>query len=236
MTDPRLTKWKRWIEGPIRDDVIGMHDARATWRHVGDMLAANGDLPASHWWQFMKDTYATTQAVAVRRQAVANRESNNLGTLLEELSQDCSLVTEEFWLRLWSEHVALQQMGQRIWKQQFGGENGTHLDPTIVLADAQKLKDGSARVKRYVDKHLAHSDQEANTTDLPILSDVHDAIDLIGQVFRRYFNLFTASEMTQLEPTIAYDWMAVFRVPWMPKGWRKSASASASTVVIPNES
>jgi hypothetical protein len=201
------------------------------------MLAANDDLPASHWWQCMKDTYATTQAVAVRRQAVANRESNNLGTLLEELSQDCSRVTEEFWLGLWSEHVALRQMGQRIWRQQFAGDTGTHLDPAIVLADVQKLKDGSARVKRYVDKHLAHSDHEVNTTDLPVLSDVHETIDLIGQVFRRYFNLFTASEITQLEPTIAYDWMAVFRVPWMPKGWRGgSASASASTSAIPNAS
>ena len=77
--DPRIEKWTRWIDGPIKDDVIGMHDDRATWRHVGDMLAANPALPDSHWWEFMRDTYATTQAVAVRRQAVPDAELKKSG-------------------------------------------------------------------------------------------------------------------------------------------------------------
>ena len=57
------------------------------------------------------------------------------------------------------------------------------------------------------------------------LRDVHGGIDVIGEVFRRYFNLFTASSMLRLEPTIAYDWMAVFQMPWMPDGWSDRRSA-----------
>lgn len=218
-TNPRIEKWKGWIDGPIKDDVIGMHDARATWTHVGAMLAANPALPNSHWWEFMRDSYATTQAVAVRRQAVPDNESRNLGTLLAELADDCALVTQEFWVGLWRGHVDMRGMGRRKWAEQFGGEVGTHLDPAIVRQDIERLKAGSARVKRHVDRHIAHSDRKASPADVAALSDVHEAIDLIGELFRRYLNLFTASSMLQLEPVIPYDWMAVFRIPWMPAGW-----------------
>jgi hypothetical protein len=47
-----------------------MHLQRDAYRKVSEMLTANADdLPDSYWWEFMRDTHATTQAVAVRRQA-----------------------------------------------------------------------------------------------------------------------------------------------------------------------
>ena len=197
-----------------------MHDYRATWTHVGNMLAANAALPSSHWWQFMRDTYATTQAVAVRRQADRHRDAGSLGALLHQLSDDCGRITEEFWVEKWVGAINMRQMGRRFWAEQFGGKVGAHLDPEIVLADVGRLEAGSARVRLHVDKRIAHSDAKAKPEALANLSDVHDAIEVIGQIFSRYYNLFTAASFTQLEPVIQYDWMAVFRVPWMAQGWR----------------
>lgn len=133
---------------------MGMHDDRATWRHVGDMLAENPLLPDSHWWEFLRDTYATTQAVAVRRQAVPDVDSRNLATLLIELVDDCARVTEEFWVGLWVGHVNMRGMGRRKWAEQFGGDVGTYLVPAIVRGDIERLNEGSARVKRHVDISL----------------------------------------------------------------------------------
>jgi hypothetical protein len=47
---------------------------------------------------------------------------------------------------------------------------------------------------------------------------VHDAIDVIGHLFKKYYNLFTATSYVFLEPVIQSDWKAVFRVPWMRPG------------------
>jgi hypothetical protein len=39
------------------------------------------------------------------------------------------------------------------------------------------------------------------------LSDVHEAIDVIGEVFSRYYPLFTAASMVILEHVIQHDWL-----------------------------
>jgi hypothetical protein len=47
------------------------------------------------------------------------------------------------------------------------------------------------------------------------LEDVHRAVDVIGELFQRYYTLFTAASMIELVPVIQHDWRAVFRQPWM---------------------
>jgi hypothetical protein len=69
MADQRIETWTEWINGTINNNVLTMHVQRATWREVVEILQANSQLPDSYWWEFMRDTYATTQASAVRRQA-----------------------------------------------------------------------------------------------------------------------------------------------------------------------
>ena len=69
--DDQVAKWVRWIEGDIKNDVIGMHHRRMVWRDVDEILRANpevSELP-SMFWDFHHDNYATAQAIAVRRQA-----------------------------------------------------------------------------------------------------------------------------------------------------------------------
>jgi hypothetical protein len=53
---------------------------------------------------------------------------------------------------------------------------------------------------------------------MPSYDDIDAAIDLIGATFNRYFPLFTAAAMHRLTPVFQDDWLAVFRVPWMPTG------------------
>jgi hypothetical protein len=45
------------------------------------------------------------------------------------------------------------------------------------------------------------------------LSDVHEAIDVIGEVFSRYYPLFTAASMAILEPVIQHDWLPKTSLP-----------------------
>ena len=79
-------------------------------------------------------------------------------------------------------------------------------------------------MKRHVDKHIAHSEDpgpvpkdpgETAPEDILKLSDVHDAIDVIGEIFTRYYSLFEAAGMVTLEPVIQHDWLAPFRQPWI---------------------
>jgi hypothetical protein len=47
------------------------------------------------------------------------------------------------------------------------------------------------------------------------VSELHEAIDVIGKLFSRYSTLFTAVGWSRLEREFRHDWKAVFREPWI---------------------
>src|ERR1700735_4611906 len=214
MAEQRITKWQGWIDGQMKNEILSVYLYRDTWQQVEQIIQDNPSLPESYWWEFMRDTYAITQAVAVRRQVDIHKDVASLGKLISEVSEDPERITRAFWIGLWNTTDRIDlQFAQRAWTQQFGG--GDHLDPAIPVADLDALRTASARVTRYVDRHLAHSDRNPiPPSSLPTLSDVHSAIDQIGYFYRKYYNLLTAASWAFLVPVMQHDWKAVFRVPW----------------------
>ncbi len=88
----------------------------------------------SYWWEFMRDTYATTQAVAVRRQADTMRGVASLAKLIEEISGDSSRVARNWWLSLGSDGpddgIGAQFLRDN-WDRHFAGTVCAHLDPAL---------------------------------------------------------------------------------------------------------
>lgn len=229
MTDQRIAKWTRWIEGPIKGDVLTMHLHRATWLEASGIIAENGSLPDSYWWEFMRDTYAVSQSVAVRRQVDVHRDVASLGKLISEIASDPTIISREFWLSLWDD-PDLGQLSQSGWDKQYAGSVGIHLDPAIPAADAEKLAELSRDVKRFVDKHIAHSEAYAEPPKITLtLADLHETIDVVGSMFRKYYNLITGASYMSLTPVIQHRWQAAFEVPWIKPGSRPRPRDSGET-------
>lgn len=208
-----IAKWREWITRDIHDDVLRMHMQRDVWLEAAEIIAANEDLPESYWWQFMRDMYGTTQAVAVRRQADTDWRAGSLGKLIEEIGQNAELVRRASYVELWEPEPHWQRKAEEVWTERFGG--GDSLTPAVAEADLRELKDAAQRVKRYVDQHIAHNDAAPKPgSDDVSLKDVHDAIDMIGTLFQRYYNLLTASSIS-LRVALQHRWQRVFMVPWM---------------------
>jgi hypothetical protein len=155
VTDQQIEKWKLWCEGTIANNVHTMHLQRAAWREVAKIIDDNGQLPDSYWWEFMRDTYATTQAVAVRRQADTHRDAASLGRLIQEIRDDAETITEDFWVGLWTDPMLKQHVAPQAWSEQYAGETRTHLDASIPAADLRHLKTTAAEVKNYVDESMS---------------------------------------------------------------------------------
>lgn len=215
-TDDRIAKWTRWIEGQIKNEVLTMHLHRHAWQEIRNVVHENGTLPDSYWWEYFFDIYGTSQAVAVRREADEHRDAASLGRLIAEISGDPSRITREFWLGLWqpADPRMVEHLAVSAWAEQYGG--GDSLDPAIPAADLAELRAKSEPVTDFVDRHLAHSDAKPIPAErIPELADVHDAIDVIGRLFRKYSNLLRAASWVDLVPTIQGPWLDVFRVPWI---------------------
>jgi hypothetical protein len=212
MADSRIEKWRRWCAGRIRDDILTMHLHRHVFREVGEITKANSDLPASYFFDYLQDTYATTQAIAIRRQAETGTRVCTLGRLLTEISDDPSRISREFYVGMWdADQTAL---GAQSFDAQFAGVVGSHIDPAIIRHDLEVLNASAESVKGYVDQYVAHSDARASAA-LPAFEEMDSAIDSIGHLFVKYVNALTADIRVKLVPEFQHDWLAVFRKPWI---------------------
>jgi hypothetical protein len=114
--DGRITKWKRWCDNTIKNDVITLYLHRDAWQEVSKIIDGNRELPDSYWWQFMFDTYAVTQAVAVRRQADLHKDVASLGKLIQEIRDDASRITRDSWIALWATNdPSMRTRAERGW-------------------------------------------------------------------------------------------------------------------------
>lgn len=214
-----------------------MHLQRDAYMKVTGILAANPTLPDSYWWEFMVDTYITTQAMAVRRQADVDKRVASLIRIMLELKTRPQLITREYWIGLWRDDPDdarwIKQEAERGWATQYAGSTGDYLDPAIPAEDYETLTSAASKVNRFVNRHIAHSqstihqpnrnqppDVDAASPDTTLSAkEVHDVIDVIGDLFKKYYNLLTASSYVFLVPVIQHDWLAAFRVPWMPPSY-----------------
>jgi hypothetical protein len=213
--DSKVEKWLRWVDGPIKNEILTMNLHRSCYRELVD-LAQKKALPDSYFWEYLQDTYSTTQAIAIRRQAETSSRVRTLGRLIAEAQEDANRLTREWWVGLWHDidEPSTRQFAEGAFNQQFGGAIGDHLDPSTAQQDLDLLADNASKVNSYVDQHVAHADARAATT-VPTFADVDAVIDTIGDLFTKYANLLTASTWGTLVPVFQHDWLAPFRVPWL---------------------
>ena len=213
-----IAKWRLWIEGPIRSDVVDMHFKRMMWREVNLMLEANPTVAQSPsaFWKFLWDSYATAQAIAIRRQADVRRDTCSLGRVITEMSKRADRLTRDYYVSLLGERSNNELMVQRMNRGFDRLANGAdRLDPKVCARDLNELADSARAVITYVDEHVAHDAVASTTADLPTYADMHSAVDTIGEVFNKYHVALTGGWWYTLEPVIQEDWHAIFRLPWL---------------------
>ena len=190
------------------------------FQRVGKIIRANGNLPPSYYWDFMRDTYGATVAMAVRRQAESSDRVISLGRLIAEIEADPSRITRKVFLEIWPEDD--HQFGGNQFDTMFAGSAGTHVDPTIPRADLRALESSARSVKRWADQYVAHVDAKPSKTSGPTFNDIDKAVDQIGDLFGRYSVLLHAADYVSLVPEIQHDWTAIFKEPWMRPPPRRS--------------
>jgi hypothetical protein len=181
---PSRAKWVRWLER-LRNEVWALHLYRATWQSIVNAIDDNPKIPRTHVFNFMSDTYAASQAMAIRRLCGDQAEEINFRNLLHEVEEHPDLVVPAY------------------------------RDEAQVEADLKALNSGNLKkVQKYASQYLAHG-PEQRPAPVPTFSDLHAAIDDLGTILRRYSLMIEEADLV-LEPPILGDWMAPFRMAWLP--------------------
>jgi hypothetical protein len=147
--------------------------------------------------------------------------------LIMDIRKGAAVLTQTWWVgTLWSPGHPIERMeAERQWNTHFGGRVGDHLDPAIPTADAADLETAAAKVKRYVDENIAHTSAAPKEPAVTLeLADVHEAMETVDRLFRRYYSLLKcAGRTTTTTPIKQDDFYAPFRVPWMRPGFKPAS-------------
>jgi hypothetical protein len=217
VADQRIEKWLWWLNEQIKPAVLTMFHHRQIYLGLDNVIRENQPLPDSAFWPYHRNVYAASQAVAIRRQVDQHKDVASLGKLLSELADDSERITEDWWVQLWGDDPHDVDFARRRWADEFAAPGADHLDPAKPSDDLKSLEEKTAQVKDYVDQYVAHSEYRGKEPAEVSLTfrEIHESIDHIGMLFRRYYGLFTAADMIRLEPVIQHDWLAPFRRPWI---------------------
>ena len=210
--DPSYLKWLGWLQ-IIHDDLTHVALTRDVWSTINGIVGAHPAMPRSHLFAVLARSYASSQAVAVRKQGDSDRGVVTMGRLLTEIAKHPELVTRERFVTLFPPEMRNRGDAQF---NRWATPDADHIDGARVNQALHKLKTAIAPVKAYVDKRVAHLDANHLSTSIPTFDQLDTAIDLLFDVFHNYNLLLTAIDIHSLVPVPQYDWLAPFRIPWIP--------------------
>ena len=211
--DPRLQKWIRWL-AVIKLQVQDLVMTKYTFHEVQTIIKDNPLLRQHNsFYKHLTITYVSHVVMGVRRQIKCDPQSISFAQLLEEMIATPNLLSRSYYTALYA-GTSVEDLADEDFDR-FAAVGAKHIDPSLVAADLRRLKEATTRCEDFADKRLAHHDKR-DPKQLPTYNELDAAVDLLDQLYCRYFLLFHASAMDTLLPTWQYDWKEIFRTPWLP--------------------
>ncbi len=230
--NPTWELWAAWLgnepkPGTIYKDVVDMMAARQLWEGFNAVV---GEAPENakrygtfHSW--FNTSYVESQGLAIRRQVEVRDDVVSLGRLLDRIAKAPSVLSRERYLaRLHPDED--QRLGNKFFDS-LTSPGAEAIDPSIPLADLERLRSGTAKIKTWIDKEVAHYDPEVGRFSEGLtFGDVHGAIDLVFKVLNRYMQLIIGTTISG--SVLMPRWEAIFRVAWLPdeNAWRRVVEAA----------
>jgi hypothetical protein len=213
--DELYRKWDGWID-TLGDETINLYTQRHIFQEVREILRRNPTAQQPDDFFFWVSVwYSSSMAVAVRKLADSDKRSVSFRRLLEEIKNNPEVVSRTRFKQLFVDGNYREFLADANFDS-YAGSGREHLDQATVSNEINELLVKTAKLTHYVNKRVAHHDNK-DFDAVPSYSDLHEAIDFIGNLYKRYFLIFKCLEPGPLLPNWGYDWTSVFRQPWLVK-------------------
>ena len=224
--DDRFNKWNKWID-MIRSEITRLSIDRNIFWEVQDIIKNNPKIQKpSSFYDFLRNTYATSALMGVRRQVKIDKDSISFAKLLVEISDNPEILSRTRYFSHYKgssiEEIA-KRLGITVEKyrsqdfDQFAGKTGDHVDPELIKLDLEKLKLKAQKCEKYADQRVAHFDKKA-ISNIPTFTNLDKCIDFLEMLIKKYYLLFRAGSLNSILPVSQnrYDWKAIFKEAWIP--------------------
>jgi len=224
--DDRFNKWNKWID-MIRSEITRLSIDRNIFWEVQDIIKNNPKIQKpSSFYDFLRNAYAASALMGVRRQVKIDKDSISFAKLLREICDNPEILSRTRYFAHYKgnsvEEIA-KRLGITVEKyrsqdfNQFAGKAGDHVDPELIKLDLGELKSKAQQCEKYADQRVAHLDKKA-ISNIPTFTDLDKCIDFLEMLIKKYYLLFRARVLTRILPESQnkYDWKAIFKEAWIP--------------------
>lgn len=216
--DEEWKTWRLWLGDEPKGDtiyaqVVEMLAFRQIWgvfAHVYTNAPETARQDATFWLWF-RHAYARSQGLGVRRMADRRSDVVSLASLIDHVWRYPTVLSRERYRELQGDDDVASS--DRSFDS-LAGEGGRFIDPRIPAQDFEDLRTKTATVRTWVNTSVGHLTAKGRLRESSPLQDVHDAVDVVADVFVKYMGLIRGVHIET--GVIMEPWPYVFRVPWIP--------------------
>jgi hypothetical protein len=235
-----LIGWLDIIHNQVYDLVMNQFMFNSVWKVIED----NPELQKrpSHFYGWFRGLYAQAMAMAIRRLCDNDPRAVSLVRFLAFVKKDPSVVSRETYASLFPadtiNHPGLptevkSMMRERMINQGYDttvGEGVLQPRGKDLGKEIAELKCLADEILEYATKRIAHFDKEPPSVE-PTLEAINTVIDHASEIVQKYVLLLKAIS-TEMGVHFQYDWLAPFRVAWIPEAeWFKRLKESQPDLV-----
>lgn len=169
------------------------------------------------FFDWMCRSHITALAVGIRSFIDFDKRSRSLARLLYELIEHPRAITRDWHVRMYRGTPIGEELGHMSFNAVVG-KRKDHVSVRMIRSDLRRIEQASERVRRFVNKRVAHRASPGAIRRLPRLNELDSALTVLDEVFCKYNLLLTAEGSSTLKATRQYDWREVLWNPWVPAG------------------
>jgi hypothetical protein len=194
---------------------------RYLFREFQQILENNADLPDNnHFFLWMYENYIYTASIGVRRLVDRSPKTESLFNLLIAFNSNLYLLSRERYVAEFVKNSGFSEKEANMFFNQFRGEDNKGVDFVELRRDIAVLLNKYRRLKGYVNKIIAHAEQDAfakldKLGELPTIRDLDDCIDYIEALLKKYYAIYYQGSFETLVPKFQYPWKDIFKIAWI---------------------
>jgi hypothetical protein len=215
---PKLIKrWKSWLPA-MKHDIADLLGKRETFWELQEVAKENPKIMNPHsFFDWMCRNYIVSQAVGVRSHVDQSRDSRSLWRMLYEMLENPEAIDRETHVQMYVKTPIGPELGHMTFNSVVG-KGRSHLGPQAIRADLRTIEDASERIRRFVNKRVAHKTHPGEIRRLPKFDELDAALDKIDEIFCKYNLLLTGEGYSTQHAIKQFDWREVLWEAWIPKG------------------
>jgi hypothetical protein len=169
----KVEKWtNRWLP-TIRGEVTLLVFSNNVYSEISKAVIDNPNLNvANPFYNWLTRNYLHTTLMGVRRQVDQHNDAISLFKLLQDMKNNCSLLTRTNFLGLYENDPIWMEAANDAFDDLAG--NGLEVFPVEKLdADIERLNQIDCLYKEYIDRRIAHYDKAGISSRVSARKRVH---------------------------------------------------------------